>query len=285
MAKRKGKKVSVLIVPEGEGAVFSFKLPVVIFRIVVVAGTVGLIVVLFMFISWAQLLRKASTYDRLAEENAVLLQEHDRLVQLQSRVERLQQLEDQIRRVLGVNLTPDSTRKIIASDYAAIPDEPTGAGSEEAAPVQPANAEPHPAIYSLMETSILKEPEIPSLWPVQGFHSRGFEPEEIVPERGHLGVDIAAREGSVIKATAGGIVVWSGWSTLYGNVVILAHSSEYFSFYGHNQVNLVKPRQLIQRGDPIALLGSTGQSTAPHLHFEIWRGGNPLDPANILMPY
>ena len=285
MAKRKSKKVSVLVVPEGEGAVFSFKLPVLIFRVVVVAGTVGMIVVLFMFISWAQLLRKASTYDRLAEENAILVQEHDRLVQLQGRVERLQQLEDQIRRVLGVNLTPDSTARIVEPDYTELREEPATSQREIAPTLRPTAAEPHPAIYSLMEADVLREPEIPSLWPVQGFQSRGFETDEIVPERGHLGVDIAAREGSAIKATAGGVVVWAGWSSLYGNVVILAHSSGYFSFYGHNQVNLVRARQLIRRGDPIALLGNTGQSTAPHLHFEIWRGGDPLDPANILMPY
>jgi murein DD-endopeptidase MepM/ murein hydrolase activator NlpD len=279
----KSKKVSVLIVPEGEGAVFSFKLPVLIFRVVVVAGAVGLILVLFMFISWSQLLRKASTYDRLAEENATLLQEHDRIVQLQDRVERLQQLEEQIRRVLGVKVSPDSIGRFIEPLYAAQSESPSRE-EEIAQTSSPAAPGAHPAIYSLMDAGILKEPEIPSLWPVQGFQTRGFEPDEIAPERGHVGVDFAAREGTVIKATAGGIVVWSGWSTLYGNVVILAHSSEYFSFYGHNQTNLVQPRQQIRRGDPIALLGNTGKSTAPHLHFEIWRGGEPLDPSNILMP-
>jgi murein DD-endopeptidase MepM/ murein hydrolase activator NlpD len=283
VGKVKRKNVSVLIVPEGEGAVFSFKLPILIFRLTVAAGAVGLVLVLFMFISWSQLLRKASTYDRLAEENATLLQEHDRIVQLQNRVERLQQLEDQIRRVLGVKVSPDSIVQIIEPLYAAQGDS-LSREEETARPSEPVAPGAHPAIYSLTDAGILKEPEIPSLWPLQGFQTRGFEPDEIAPERGHSGVDIAAREGTVIKATAGGVVIWSGWSTLYGNVIILAHSSEYFSFYGHNQTNLVQPRQQIRRGDPIALLGNTGKSTAPHLHFEIWRGGEPLDPSNILMP-
>ena len=126
--------------------------------------------------------------------------------------------------------------------------------------------------------------DVPSLWPVQGYMSRGFEPDVVVPARSHHGVDLAAAEGTVIKATAGGVVVWSGWSPLYGNLVVLAHAGGYFSVYGHCQTILVDIRARIERGAPIALLGNTGQSSAPHLHFEIWHGNTPLDPVSLLMP-
>ena len=129
---------------------------------------------------------------------------------------------------------------------------------------------------------IYQDADIPSRWPVEGFISRGFERNEVVPARSHTGVDIAGKEGEVIKATAGGIVIWCGWSVRYGNMVILAHPSGYFSVYGHNQLVLVEAWQRVERGVPIALLGNTGQSSAPHLHFEIWYGNQPLDPQELL---
>jgi len=287
MGKLKGGKVSVLVVPEKEGSVFSFKLSLLAFRIALILAALAIIFASIMAFSWFGLLRKATIYDRLAEENATLLQEHNRILQLQNRVEHLQQLEGQIRRVLGADLASDTARRFAPPAYASQLHQPSAMEErEETLPAQ-RTAEPsvRDAIYSLRNPELLREPEIPSLWPVQGFVSRGFESDDVVPGRAHTGVDIAAKEGTVIKATAGGVVVWSGSSALYGNVVVLAHSSGYFSMYGHNQAILVKSRQRVERGDPIALLGNTGQSSAPHLHFEIWRENEALDPANLLMPF
>jgi len=130
----------------------------------------------------------------------------------------------------------------------------------------------------------LQDRDIPSLWPVQGYVSRGFELDPVVPSNSHYGVDFAAAEGTVIKATAGGVVIWTGWSALYGNILVLAHADGYFSVYGHCQMILVSLHNRVERGLPIALLGNSGQSSAPHLHFEIWHGNTALDPANLLMP-
>jgi murein DD-endopeptidase MepM/ murein hydrolase activator NlpD len=279
-------KVSILLVPENKGASFSFKVSSLILRIGLVVGIALIFFFVVMLISWGTLYRKASIYDRLAEENAELLQEHNRVIELQKRVEQLQQLGDQIRQALGAqmpgsgtNLRRPGPELLSQANQQPLPN----SSVDDLQPPLAFNLERVPA-YQYGDLEILKDQEVPSLWPVQGYTSRGFEPDPVVPAHSHNGIDLAAAEGTVIKATAGGIVVWSGWSALYGNMVVLAHAGGYFSVYGHCQVILTAIRDRVERGIPIALLGNTGQSSAPHLHFEIWHGNVPLDPANLLMP-
>ncbi|RJP82706.1 MAG: M23 family metallopeptidase [Candidatus Zixiibacteriota bacterium] len=280
----RSERVSILLVPEKGGRSYSLKLPLMVLQAGIVAVIVGAVFLVLMTLSWATLQHKASTFDRLVQENEGLLAERDRVLALQERVEQLQVLEARIRKVLGADLPTDSaTRPAAAEVFAAAegaPESRLGELSAESAPAVPS----HYAVTPFNEPGILKELDVPSLWPVRGYISRNLEIDPVLPQRSHFGLDLAAAEGTVVKATAGGVVVWTGWSTLYGNVVILAHASGYFSMYGHNQVNLVRIRERIERGAPIALLGNTGQSSAPHLHFEIWHGNQPLDPTNLLMP-
>lgn len=96
--------------------------------------------------------------------------------------------------------------------------------------------------------------------------------------RMHKGVDFAARPGTEIVAVAAGVVTWSGRKSGYGWVVEIGHADGYTTLYGHNQRNLVKVGDLVQRGQVIALVGSTGRSTGPHLHFEVKKNGQQVDP-------
>lgn len=117
------------------------------------------------------------------------------------------------------------------------------------------------------------------LWPVNGRISSRFGPRG----RGfHYGVDIIAPAGTVIRAADDGVVSYSGWMSGYGRVVILTHSSGLQTVYAHNSVNLVREGQRVRKGDPIARVGSTGNATCPHLHFEVRRHGRPVDPLEFL---
>lgn len=119
---------------------------------------------------------------------------------------------------------------------------------------------------------------IPSLMPVDGFMTRGFDPHSILSEP-HLGIDIAAPTGSPVRATANGVVMFSGWTDYGGNVLIIKHDYGFTSVYKHNELNLVAPLERVTKGQVIALLGNTGKITSgAHLHFEIWRNQNPVDP-------
>ncbi|MCL2808776.1 MAG: M23 family metallopeptidase [Treponema sp.] len=100
----------------------------------------------------------------------------------------------------------------------------------------------------------------------------------------HNGIDLAAPEGTEVFAAADGIVTASGFDPVYGNYIIITHSNRWTSLYGHLQVILVALRTEVKSGNLIGRVGSTGQSTGPHLHFELRQDGRAFDPAGRLRP-
>ena len=98
----------------------------------------------------------------------------------------------------------------------------------------------------------------------------------------HDGVDFAGKAGSNIVAVASGVVSWSGERYGYGKMVEVAHGDGVITRYAHNQENLVKVGDMVRRGDVVALMGSSGRSTGPHVHFEVHKNGRPVDPASYL---
>ncbi len=98
----------------------------------------------------------------------------------------------------------------------------------------------------------------------------------------HYGDDLAMAEGTAILAAADGTVVTAGSHSSYGNYLILEHSGRLRTLYAHCSALLVEVGDTVQAGDTIALVGSTGQATGPHLHFEVIGDGTRLDPEKAL---
>ena len=98
----------------------------------------------------------------------------------------------------------------------------------------------------------------------------------------HKGIDIAGKEGSRILAVADGIVAWSGERTGYGKLVEINHGNGYVTRYGHNKQQLVKAGDTVRKGEVIALMGSTGRSTGPHVHIEVMHNGKHVNPDKYL---
>jgi murein DD-endopeptidase MepM/ murein hydrolase activator NlpD len=99
--------------------------------------------------------------------------------------------------------------------------------------------------------------------------------------RMHQGVDFGAAHGEPIMAAAGGTVSFAGWHGGHGNYVMLRHTGELATAYGHMAKILVKPGQRVRQGDVIGHVGSTGLSTGPHLHYEVWLRGKPVNPVSL----
>ena len=99
------------------------------------------------------------------------------------------------------------------------------------------------------------------------------------------GIDVAASKLSPIYAAASGLVVFSDWTMDYGYLIIITHGDDYITMYGHNEENLVEAPSRVERGQLIALLGETGDTTGPHLHFEIWKNGVPVDPVGFIVQF
>lgn len=100
----------------------------------------------------------------------------------------------------------------------------------------------------------------------------------------HFGVDVASSENESVKATLDGTVISSGWNPEDGYVIQVQHSNNLISVYKHNAALLKKTGQFVKAGEPIAIIGNSGEhSTGPHVHFEIWYNGAPVDPQEYVV--
>jgi murein DD-endopeptidase MepM/ murein hydrolase activator NlpD len=119
----------------------------------------------------------------------------------------------------------------------------------------------------------------------QGFISSYFGEREdpfTGREAYHKGVDFAGSAGEDVVAVAAGVVTWAGQRSGYGTLVEINHGDSYVTRYAHNERALVNVGDTVKRGQRIALMGSTGHSTGPHVHFEVLRNGRQVDPLSFI---
>ena len=144
--------------------------------------------------------------------------------------------------------------------------------------------------FSVLETLLmdqsLHDRVIPSGSPVRnGFVSSGYG-KRTDPFTGkkefHKGVDFAGKEGSRVLSAGDGVVSWVGRRTGYGNLVEITHGDGYVTRYGHNKKVLVAVGDTVKKGQPIAVLGSTGRSTGPHVHFEVVHNDQQVNPSKYI---
>jgi len=262
----------------------------------VIVSAILLLAVLFGAISYTGLVFKVVHYNALKEDNRRLEEENRKIQAVVEEQRKNRDVLAQIIRALGGHL-----------DLGSIPaPEPIGQDRQALAAVDSAlrrqrvQAAPSPSPTLSVESGSDRNDasangdsslsfdsesdiyDIPSKMPANGFISQGFSVDSLFPERSHRGIDIAGHSGDPIVAAASGRVVFEGWTPAYGNFLVISHPNDYITVYGHDQFNLKKVNQEVKRGEPIALLGSSGKSTAPHLHFEIWKDGVPVDPQEFI---
>jgi murein DD-endopeptidase MepM/ murein hydrolase activator NlpD len=98
----------------------------------------------------------------------------------------------------------------------------------------------------------------------------------------HHGIDFAGKEGSNVVAVASGVVTYTGSRSGYGEMVEISHGDGFVTRYSHNRENLVEPGDVVRKGQPIALMGSTGRSTGAHVHYEVYKHGRSVDPSSYV---
>ncbi len=126
--------------------------------------------------------------------------------------------------------------------------------------------------------SELKISDIVFFPPVEGIIINKFNLAEK-----HYGVDIATSNVSIIKSVLDGTVIFADWTTETGNTIAIQHSGNFISIYKHNSTLLQNIGSQVKAGDPIAVVGNSGElSSGPHLHFELWRKGTPVDPEEYM---
>jgi murein DD-endopeptidase MepM/ murein hydrolase activator NlpD len=114
--------------------------------------------------------------------------------------------------------------------------------------------------------------------PIDGIVTRGFD-----AKIDHYGVDIVSATDEPVKAVSEGTVIFADWSQESGNVIAIQHRGNLISVYKHNSALLKKVGNFVNSGEVIAIIGNTGElTTGPHLHFEMWFNGNPVDPEEFI---
>ncbi len=114
--------------------------------------------------------------------------------------------------------------------------------------------------------------------PLKGIITNNFNPEEK-----HYGVDIVAKRNDAIKATLDGTVIFAGWTLETGYIIGIQHQGNLISMYKHNSSLLKQEGNFVKAGEPIAIIGESGElSTGPHLHFELWFNGKPVNPSDYI---
>ncbi len=117
--------------------------------------------------------------------------------------------------------------------------------------------------------------------PVNGFISREFD-----PDKGHFGIDYVVKTGTPVYAASSGYVVFADYTVRDGYMIIINSPDDYVTVYKHCSSLIIKSRDIVTEGELIALSGNTGEiTTGPHLHFEIWKNGKPINPKTLLTNY
>ena len=148
-------------------------------------------------------------------------------------------------------------------------------------------AKSYDEVLELAKTQEIRMENIPAIQPVMNKNLKrvasgfGLRIDPVYHVRKfHQGMDFTAPTGTEIFATGNATVKFTGWKQGYGNTVILDHGFGYETLYAHLYKSLVRKGQRVRRSDIIALVGNTGKSTGPHLHYEVRLNGKPVDPRN-----
>jgi len=142
------------------------------------------------------------------------------------------------------------------------------------------------ALETLILSRELARQLVPGGRPVESGYISSFFGQRADPFTGesafHAGLDFAGAPGTRVLAVADGVVSYAGRDKGYGKLIEITHGGGYVTRYAHNASVLVQPGQTVRRGDAIALMGSTGRSTGPHVHFEVLRDGRPVNPMSFV---
>jgi murein DD-endopeptidase MepM/ murein hydrolase activator NlpD len=307
MPKKTERRWTVMVVPHGSGSSRALEVSQTFVKALVGIGSV--VALTFLVLGVAAISRGVNiTHNRALEnENRILADEiqrmRDRMVGLRDTLNRVGEREQELRLLAGLTPTDTSVQRAGIGG-------PAGAWSERDSlkALGPEGQEALAArldvdalarranvlVRSLNEAydSLSRQRErlaaTPSIMPTKGWLTSAFMRERIHPilhlARPHEGIDVSAPMGAEIEAPAAGVVTDVRWEEGYGNMLTLDHGNGLMTRFAHCSKILAVRGQRVKRGQKIALVGSTGLSTGPHLHYEVWVNHKPVDPMKYVMP-
>jgi murein DD-endopeptidase MepM/ murein hydrolase activator NlpD len=260
--------VTIMVVPHSRSSSRSIKMPFIVISLVSVLSCMGAVYTISLTLH-------AVDYFRMKREYASMNKEFKDMA---STISELKESESQFRQLFSLG-----SKKEVLKQYT--PDESGSIDLDEL------KKQIGSSISSVKEIKVYLTQQrdkflaTPQGWPATGRISSGFgmrEHPRYGGRRFHTGTDITLSQGTPLHATADGIVSFSDRSGGNGNIVVLEHGYGFSTVYAHNSQNKVHAGQKIKRGEVIAYSGSTGVTTGPHVHYEVWQGGKSVDPEPFL---
>lgn len=266
--KKLSTTVTIMLVPHSRSGSLNFRMPYALLGLMILFAGVG--AVYTVSLTW-----HALDFYVMKQKYAQMT---DQFQEMKTTIKSLKESELEFKRIFSLG----SRKKVLDAM-----DEPKNDGSIDIDELKLQVAESLASISEIREF-MAKERDVyratPQGVPVDGQLSSGFG-MRVHPRYGskkfHSGIDLSAPRGTPIHATADGIISFSGWSKGNGNIVVIEHGHGFSTVYAHNTKNLIKVGQTVKRGQKIATTGSTGVSTGPHVHYEVWKNGERVNPESF----
>lgn len=253
-------KFSIIIVPHDLKKTRTLRLPYALFYAIVGVLAAGVVILIVFAATYGALLLKVQEgrmYKRQLDE---MRRRQEKVVEIQRNVAQLRAMNMQVRRMLGLVVTPADSIAIRQAERGEAT-MPEGLRREQAAMLR----------------------SIPTFWPVRGFITKRFSAAEEGEAIFHGGLDIAVDRGTPVRAAASGYTNEAGWNDSYGYYVQIDHGYGIKTLYAHLDMLVVSKGERVAQGQTIAYSGNTGRSTAPHLHFQVTQNNVPVDPLKYLL--
>ncbi len=288
MQSRRSKRISILIVPEDNAEPYSFRIKTRTARLLYVLGALLLVHMVMGGVFYWKYADLSRVNQNLVDFNAQLQRDNKRVVDLADKLYALEMEYKRVSKALGVD--PDSSvlvrNRLEAKSEMRFRDQVRPAVFEPAANGTDKVSLSRRRLLIPKQTAVHEyAPNIPTLLPVIGYLTLDFQSGGWLDSKTHTGIDIVARKGTVVRAAGGGVVIFSNWTLDLGYLIIIDHGNGLLSYYAHNQRLLKPEKSRVKKGEPIALLGTSGRSSGPHLHFEIWKDGRPVDPKEYILAF
>lgn len=268
MPRKKNRFVTIQIIPDDLSEAWTVRLRYRFFEFLFYAVIVALFAVGFTAVKATQIQGKVLLASHLAARNQELMEQQKKMEFLERELAALTEKEKAVRVILQAFLAeaPEASRSASTPNWAADLDRYLN------------DIRTVDRRLESRDANLLREKQ-PSIWPVKGIVSQRFSTGG--PEGRHDGIDILAEANALVASSAKGAVIEAGWDKDLGRYVRVNHDFGIETVYGHLARSFVKPGDQVRKGSPLGLVGNTGRSLGPHLHFEIIFKGKPVDP----LPY
>lgn len=288
---------TLIVIPHASPRLHKLKLPARALHFLAVIGVLSFFVAVALGFSYAKMAFKAADYEKLQNENTDLKIEKKNLeVATRKLGEKLSNLETISQKIQAIIESDSAGRNNLNGpgiggsrvDYTTAELLRSANAKDGLDLLKGRTAEMESSLSLLEQVAVQHATRLrhtPNIWPVKGLITSHYG-NRADPFSGdaelHLGVDISALYNAQIHAPADGLVLYSERKAAYGNLLVIDHGNGLTTRYGHLARSLVKVGQRVKRGDVVGLVGTTGRTTAPHLHYEVRLNDRPLNPRKYL---